>query len=114
MFTTRSQHLKALKGTGATGQTLKEGANINKSLSALGNVINALVESSGSSKKVFIPYRNSKLTRSREGRELTFIESCSLTLKTKSTGNISISLLESSFVRVHCQIESRVLRLIFI
>merc|ERR1719182_990775 len=51
------------KGTGATGQTLKEGANINKSLSALGNVINALVESSGSSKKVFIPYRNSKLTR---------------------------------------------------
>merc|ERR1719456_631091 len=50
------------KGTGATGQTLKEGANINKSLSALGNVINALVESA-SGKKVFIPYRNSKLTR---------------------------------------------------
>merc|ERR1719472_715822 len=51
------------KGTGATGQTLKEGANINKSLSALGNVINALVESATVSKKVFIPYRNSKLTR---------------------------------------------------
>merc|ERR1719261_1725826 len=51
------------KGTGATGQTLKEGANINKSLSALGNVINALVESSGSNKKIFVPYRNSKLTR---------------------------------------------------
>merc|ERR1719182_1368182 len=51
------------KGTGATGQTLKEGANINKSLSALGNVINALVESATTSKKVFIPYRNSKLTR---------------------------------------------------
>mmetsp|Transcript_77248 Transcript_77248/g.145608 ORF Transcript_77248/g.145608 Transcript_77248/m.145608 type:complete len:1180 (-) Transcript_77248:118-3657(-) len=50
------------KGTGATGQTLKEGANINKSLSALGNVINALVECA-SGKKVFIPYRNSKLTR---------------------------------------------------
>jgi len=50
------------KGTGATGQTLKEGANINKSLSALGNVINALVESANG-KKVFIPYRNSKLTR---------------------------------------------------
>ena len=33
------------KSTGATGATLKEGANINKSLSALGNVINALVES---------------------------------------------------------------------
>merc|ERR1719182_53821 len=50
------------KGTGASGQTLKEGANINKSLSALSNVINALVESS-TGKKVFIPYRNSKLTR---------------------------------------------------
>merc|ERR1719461_107111 len=50
------------KGTGASGQTLKEGANINKSLSALGNVINALVENANG-KKVFIPYRNSKLTR---------------------------------------------------
>jgi len=50
------------KGTGATGQTLKEGANINKSLSALGNVINALVETANG-KKVFVPFRNSKLTR---------------------------------------------------
>merc|ERR1719261_2204752 len=50
------------KGTGATGQTLKEGANINKSLSVLGNVINALVECANG-KKVFVPYRNSKLTR---------------------------------------------------
>jgi hypothetical protein len=30
--------------TGASGAVLKEGANINKSLSALGNVINALVD----------------------------------------------------------------------
>ncbi len=51
-----------VKSTGATGATLKEGANINKSLSALGNVINALVEA-GKGKAVFIPYRNSKLTR---------------------------------------------------
>ncbi|TMW68509.1 hypothetical protein Poli38472_005977 [Pythium oligandrum] len=49
--------------TGAQGDRLKEGANINKSLSALGNVINALVEASRTGKKVFIPYRNSKLTR---------------------------------------------------
>jgi len=52
------------KSTGASGATLKEGANINKSLSALGNVINALVEQAkGKKKGVFIPYRNSKLTR---------------------------------------------------
>ena len=49
--------------TGATGDKLKEGANINKSLSALGNVINALSEQCKKGKKVFIPYRNSKLTR---------------------------------------------------
>jgi transcription initiation factor TFIIIB Brf1 subunit/transcription initiation factor TFIIB len=52
-----------VKSTGATGSTLKEGANINKSLSALGNVINALVEAGKSKGNTFIPYRNSKLTR---------------------------------------------------
>ncbi|KAL3320977.1 hypothetical protein Ciccas_000337 [Cichlidogyrus casuarinus] len=44
--------------TGATGDRLKEGANINKSLSALGNVISALADN----KKV-IPYRDSVLTK---------------------------------------------------
>lgn len=52
-----------VKSTGATGATLKEGANINKSLSALGNVINALVEQAKGKKGAFVPYRNSKLTR---------------------------------------------------
>jgi kinesin family protein 1/kinesin family protein 3/17 len=51
------------KSTEAEGERLKEGANINKSLSALGNVINALSSMSSGSKKVFVPYRNSKLTR---------------------------------------------------
>lgn len=45
--------------TGATGQRLKEATKINLSLSALGNVISALVD--GKSKH--IPYRDSKLTR---------------------------------------------------
>ena len=51
--------------TGAAGSRLKEGANINKSLSALGNVISALAKNSDpeKKKKVFVPYRNSKLTR---------------------------------------------------
>eukprot|EP00731_Ephydatia_muelleri_P038375 Em0737g1a len=43
------------------GARLREGANINKSLLALGNCINALAENKG--KGVHIPYRNSKLTR---------------------------------------------------
>ena len=51
------------KSTGASGKTLKEGANINKSLLALGAVINKLVESSKGGKPPFIPYRDSKLTR---------------------------------------------------
>ncbi|CAG2120041.1 unnamed protein product, partial [Medioppia subpectinata] len=45
--------------TGATGDRLKEATKINLSLSALGNVISALVD--GKSKH--IPYRDSKLTR---------------------------------------------------
>merc|ERR1719362_2602688 len=45
--------------TEATGDRLKEATEINMSLSALGNVISALVD--GKSKH--IPYRDSKLTR---------------------------------------------------
>lgn len=47
--------------TGATGARLKEGSNINKSLTYLGLVIQKLVENS-KGKKEFIPYRNSELT----------------------------------------------------
>ncbi|ETM98469.1 hypothetical protein PPTG_19498 [Phytophthora nicotianae INRA-310] len=50
--------------TGATGDRLKEGAAINKSLSALGNVINMLASTDKTRKgKAHIPYRDSKLTR---------------------------------------------------
>lgn len=44
--------------TGAEGTVLDEAKNINRSLSALGNVINSLVEGSS-----HVPYRDSKLTR---------------------------------------------------
>ena len=44
--------------TDATGDRLKEAHNINRSLSALGDVINAL----GNKKSTHVPYRNSKLT----------------------------------------------------
>ncbi|CAD0202710.1 unnamed protein product [Chrysodeixis includens] len=52
--------------TGAKGTRLKEGANINKSLTTLGKVISALAEIASKSKKSkkadFIPYRDSVLT----------------------------------------------------
>ena len=44
--------------TDATGDRLKEAQNINRSLSALGDVINAL----GNKKTQHVPFRNSKLT----------------------------------------------------
>jgi hypothetical protein len=51
--------------TGATGERLQEGTNINKSLSTLGKVITALAKKSDGSlgKGEVIPYRESKLTR---------------------------------------------------
>lgn len=66
-------HLVDLAGSeranasGATGQRLKEGGHINKSLVTLGSVISALAEASknqnaNSGKRVFIPYRDSVLT----------------------------------------------------
>ncbi|KAF8211660.1 kinesin-like protein [Mycena galopus ATCC 62051] len=58
--------------TGATGQRLKEGANINKSLTTLGKVISALAMASqaepkkgakkGAKADEFVPYRDSVLT----------------------------------------------------
>ncbi|XP_006182569.1 kinesin heavy chain isoform X3 [Camelus dromedarius] len=45
--------------TGAEGAVLDEAKNINKSLSALGNVISALAEGT----KTYVPYRDSKMTR---------------------------------------------------
>lgn len=53
----RSRHTKA------TGKLLKEGAAINKSLSSLGNCINALVERAKGNRKVHVPYRDSILTQ---------------------------------------------------
>ncbi|KAJ3295972.1 Kinesin-like protein kif3a [Rhizoclosmatium sp. JEL0117] len=65
--------------TGATGDRLKEGAQINQSLSALGNVISALT-SPGNAAKKHIPYRDSKLTYllsdSLGGNALTLMITC--------------------------------------
>ncbi len=49
--------------TNNRGMRMIEGANINKSLLALGNCINALHENHTSGKSNYVPYRDSKLTR---------------------------------------------------
>ena len=50
--------------TGATGDRLNEGCNINKSLLILGNVINCLADKAiGKNKNMLPPYRDSALTR---------------------------------------------------
>ncbi|XP_075057298.1 kinesin-like protein KIF13B isoform X2 [Mixophyes fleayi] len=49
--------------TGAAGERLKEGSNINKSLTTLGLVISALADQgAGKNKNKFVPYRDSVLT----------------------------------------------------
>jgi kinesin family protein 5 len=50
--------------TGCEGLAFDEGKTINKSLSALGNVVNALTQGDGGvNRSSHIPYRDSKLTR---------------------------------------------------
>lgn len=59
-------HMVDLAGSERAGvmenARLKEGANINKSLSTLGKVISALAKKASSGQKVFVPYRDSVLT----------------------------------------------------
>ena len=67
--------------TGASGQTLEEAKKINRSLSALGNVINSLTDG----KSTHVPYRDSKLTRILQeslggNSRTTLIINCSLSL----------------------------------
>ena len=49
--------------TNNRGVRLQEGANINKSLLALGNCINLLYQNNSKGSTNYIPYRDSKLTR---------------------------------------------------
>ena len=68
------------KRTGAQGQQLKEGIDINKGLLALGNVISALGDESRKG-KIHVPYRVSKLTRMLQVLCSAFKCSAALTLK---------------------------------
>ncbi|XP_011918688.1 PREDICTED: kinesin heavy chain isoform 5A [Cercocebus atys] len=59
MLVSLGQGCEKVSKTGAEGAVLDEAKNINKSLSALGNVISALAEGT----KSYVPYRDSKMTR---------------------------------------------------
>ena len=82
--------------TGATGKRLEESKKINQSLSALGNVIGALTETT---KRPHIPYRDSKLTRILEdslgGKDSEELWTCSL-MQTR------VTLQASEFVLCVC------------
>lgn len=71
-----------MKRTGAEGERAREGIKINEGLLALGNVINALADEERLAKgeKVYVPYRQSKLTRLLQdalgGNSQTLILAC--------------------------------------
>jgi kinesin family member C2/C3 len=65
--------------SGATGQALKEAQNINKSLSALGDVIAAR-----GAKQAHVPFRNSTLTYLLQVTDLRLYSSLLTALRTRS------------------------------
>lgn len=70
--------------TGAEGRVLEEAKTINKSLSVLGNVINALTCGTPG-KANYIPYRDSKLTRILQDALVSFAPFWSLSLVSHTT-----------------------------
>ena len=75
--------------SGTSGQSLKEGSFINKSLLTLGTVISSLSEGKSTS---HIPYRDSKLTRLLSSALGGNSQTCLITCISPATGNISESL----------------------
>ncbi|XP_029798990.1 kinesin-like protein KIF13A [Suricata suricatta] len=68
--------------TGAAGERLKEGSNINKSLTTLGLVISSLADqAAGKGKNKFVPYRDSVLTWLLKERQRQ-LESMGISLET--------------------------------
>lgn len=85
-----------LSQSGATGETMKEAIHINKSLSALGNVVSKLVDAvKHKDRRIHVPFKDSKLTyllqSSLGGSNLVHFVlalSCSSLWKPESTATI--------------------------
>ena len=84
--------------TGATGDRLKEATKINLSLSALGNVISALVDG----KAKHIPYRDSKLTRLLQVGQVSAAcqQGCCVNVKVLKAGAI-FQICKSDIASLH-------------
>lgn len=108
----------ATRGEAEEKQLRKEGAAINKSLSALGNVINALSKKSkqqptssapAASSSVHVPYRDSKLTRllqeSLGGNSLTVM--IATVAPTRANFGESVSTLQFAERAKHVENEAR-------
>ena len=82
--------------SGTSGQSLKEGSFINKSLLTLGTVISNLSEGRSTQ---HIPYRNSKLTRLLASALGGNAKTCMITCISPASGNVSESLSTLRFAQ---------------
>lgn len=80
--------------SGTSGQALKEGAFINKSLLTLGTVIASLTEGKSG---IHIPYRDSKLTRLLSSALGGNAKTCMITCISPASGNVSESISTLKF-----------------
>lgn len=92
--------------SGTTGQQLKEGSNINKSLSALGTVIAALSVATKDGAQKHVPYRDSVITYLlQQYLSSSDVRVCFLATIAPTRGNFDETLGTLRFVQRACRIE---------
>lgn len=86
--------------SGAAGEQLKEAQNINRSLSELGNVVNAL-----RLKQNHVPFRNSQLTRFLENSLSGDSKTVVIVQVAPGKNNLAESISSLNFAQKICQVE---------